>query len=76
MYIFQMSDEDLQQQTSEWTEMMAGPDGNFVADQFDGTVEKKDVIDLEGEEEMKRKQMTSRYVKWSHFSNLLMEVRW
>jgi hypothetical protein len=28
-----MSEEECQQEMSEWIEMMAGPDGNFVADE-------------------------------------------
>jgi hypothetical protein len=65
-----MSEEECQQEMSEWTEMMAGPDGNFVADEQESGAAEKEVIDLEGEEGKKRKQMTSRSEMWDHFSKI------
>jgi hypothetical protein len=50
-----MSEEECQQEMSEWTEMMAGPDGNFVAGEQESGAAEKEVIDLEGEEGKKRK---------------------
>jgi hypothetical protein len=61
-----VSEEDLQQQMSEWEEMHVGPDGNLIEDETDdhgvtdGATEEKEVIDLEVEEGKKRKKMTSR----------------
>ena len=36
-----MSEEDLQQKVSNWTEMHAGPDGNIKDDEADGAAEKE-----------------------------------
>jgi len=54
-----MSEEDLQQEVSNWTEMHAGPDGNIKDDEADGAAE-KEIIDLEAKEGKKRKQIASR----------------
>ena len=40
-----MSEEDLQQEVSNWTEMHAGPEGNIKDDEADGAAE-KEIIDV------------------------------
>jgi ssDNA-binding Zn-finger/Zn-ribbon topoisomerase 1 len=62
-----MSEEDIEQSQREWMEMNSEPDGNLLEDEAD---DDKEVIDLEGAGEKKRKQMASRSEMWDHFSKI------
>ena len=66
-----MSEEDLQQEVSKWTEMHAGPDGNIKDDEAEGAAEK--IIDLEAEEGKKRKQIAYRSEMWDHYTKIFDE---
>jgi hypothetical protein len=67
-----MSEEDLHHEMSIWIESYTGADGNLIKDEADGDAE-KEVIDLEGEEGKKRKQMSSRSNIWDHFTKIYHE---
>ena len=81
-----MSQEDLQQEMSNWISEYTGPNGEMLeGDKVEGTdgekekeeekkkEKEKEVIDLEGEEGKKRNPIVSRSGMWEHFSKVFHE---
>jgi hypothetical protein len=77
----QMSDKDIEQEVRDWEETQTHADidegnaaaaANGEAEKDDaGAAEKgKEVIDVEAEDEKKRKPMTSRSTMWDHFTKI------